>query len=58
VTFADIKASDYNLDFANPNPDDDLAHRPPQELIKELIAAEHQILDVLSGLEQGLDSSL
>jgi type I restriction enzyme M protein len=54
VPVADIKASDYNLDLINPNPDDDLAHRPPQELIKELIATKQQILDLLSSLESDM----
>ena len=54
VPVADLKESEYDLDLTNPNPGDDLAHRSPQDLIKELIATEHQILDLLSSLELGL----
>ena len=41
---ADIEASGCNLDLKNPNRADDLAHRPPAELIAELIATEEEIL--------------
>jgi hypothetical protein len=34
----------YNLDLHNPNRPDDLAHRPPAELIAELIDTEHEVL--------------
>ena len=55
VPIEDIKNSGYNLDLANPTGGDDLAHLPPQELIKDLIATEHQILNLLSGLEDELN---
>ncbi|MFE7421021.1 N-6 DNA methylase [Rhodococcus sp. NPDC057529] len=48
---ADIAANGYNLDMHNPNRPDDLAHRPPRELLSELIATERQILDLLEGLK-------
>lgn len=54
ASIADIKESDYNLDLANPNPGNALADRPPQELIKELISTEQQILDLLYGLGSDL----
>jgi type I restriction enzyme M protein len=54
IPIENIKAAGYNLDLANPNADDDLAHRTPVDLIRELIATEHQILDLLSGIEEEL----
>ncbi len=49
VSVADIK--NYNLDLHNPNRPDDLAHRPPTELIAELIDTEKQILGLLEQLQ-------
>ena len=51
VPAADIEASGFNLDLKNPHRPDDLAHRPPEELIAELIATEREILDLLGELE-------
>lgn len=52
VPIADIEANDgYNLDLRNPNRGDDLAHRPPGELLAELIATEHSILALLEKLQ-------
>ena len=44
VPIADIEADGYNLDLRNPNRPDDLAHRPPAELLAELIETERAIL--------------
>lgn len=49
VPVADVK--NFNLDLNNPNRPDDLAHRPPAELIAELIDAERRILSLLEQLE-------
>ena len=51
VSIADIEANGYNLDLRNPNRADDLAHRPPAELLAELVAIERPILDKLEELE-------
>lgn len=48
---AGLAATDYNLDLHNPNRPDDLAHRPPAELISELITTEQEILSLLRELE-------
>lgn len=56
VSIADIQANNYNLDLANPNAGDDLAHSPPEELIKDLITTEREILDLLSDLERLADA--
>lgn len=55
VSIADIKASSYNLDLSNPHVSDDLAHRPPQELIAEMIKTEREMLDLLSELQKELE---
>ncbi len=51
VPIGDIEDNDYNLDLRNPNLPDDLAHRPPSELLAELIEAEREILDILGELQ-------
>ena len=52
VPVADLEATDFNLDRRNPNRPDDLSHRPPDELIAELIATEREILSLLEELER------
>jgi type I restriction enzyme M protein len=52
VPAADLAATDFNLDLRNPNRPDDLAHRPPGDLIAELIATEREILGLLQELER------
>lgn len=52
VAAADVRAADYNLDLRNPNRPDDLAHRPPGELIAELIDTERELLSVLEQLQR------
>jgi len=58
VPVGDLIDSAYNLDLRNPHGGDDLAHRPPAELIGELIAAEKDILALLEEirLDMGQDS--
>ena len=50
VPAADVAAKDYNLDLHNPTRPDDLAHRPPRELLAELIETEQEILELLVNL--------
>lgn len=50
VPFADIEANGFNLDLHNPNRPDDLAHRPPADLLNELVDTEREILALLEGL--------
>jgi type I restriction enzyme M protein len=52
VGLADLQTTEFNLDLRNPNRPDDLAHRPPDELIAELIATEREILGLLEDLER------
>lgn len=51
VPIADLEANGFNLDLRNPNRPDDLAHRPPAELLADLIATERDILRSLEDLE-------
>lgn len=52
VPIADIEVNDeYNLDLRNPNRANDLAHRPPAELLAELIETERSILKLLNKLQ-------
>ena len=52
VPIADIEASGFNLDLRNPQRPDDLAHRPPDELLTELIETEREILGLLEELRR------
>lgn len=51
VDIAAIAESEWNLDLKNPNRPDELAHRPPGELLAELIATETEITRLLKELE-------
>lgn len=53
VPIADIEINDeYNLDLRNPSRADDLAHRPPSELLAELVETERSILALLETLQR------
>lgn len=52
VPISDLESTDFNLDLRNPNRPDDLAHRPPAELIVEMISMEREILGLLQDLER------
>ncbi len=51
VDASDVAANGYNLDLRNPNRPDDLSHRPPAELLAELVDTEREILALLEKLE-------
>jgi type I restriction enzyme M protein len=51
VAATDVAANDYNLDLRNPNRPDDLSHRPPAQLLAELVTTERAILKLLESLE-------
>lgn len=55
VPIDQIVDDDFNLDLRNPNGGDELAHRPPQELVKELIETELEVLAVLEQLSASLE---
>lgn len=52
VATKDIVDSGYSLDLRNPNRPDDLTHRPPAELVAELIETERELLGVLEELQR------
>ncbi|GAA4187856.1 HsdM family class I SAM-dependent methyltransferase [Microbispora amethystogenes] len=54
VPIADIAANGLNFDLTNPHQGDDLAHRPPHELLAELIKTEKEILHLLEDLAKDL----
>lgn len=56
VPVADLEASGFNLDLRNPNRPDDLAHRPPAELLAELVETEREILTLLEGLRAEIEA--
>jgi type I restriction enzyme M protein len=47
VPIAQLKENGYNLDLRNPHAANGLAHRPPAELVADIIAAERNILGLL-----------
>ena len=47
-----LEETDFNLDLRNPRRREELAHRPPDELIAELIETEREILGLLQDLEE------
>jgi type I restriction enzyme M protein len=54
VPVAEIEENDFNLDRRNPHRGDDLSHRPPTELIAELIDTEREIQHLLQQLHTDL----
>jgi type I restriction enzyme M protein len=55
VSLADIEASEFNLDRRNPS-NEDLAHRPPEELLSELIETEREIGRLLDEIRMSITS--
>jgi len=56
VAVADVVAEGYDLDQRNPNRPDDLTHRPPAELVAELIETEREILLLLEQLKRDIQA--
>jgi type I restriction enzyme M protein len=54
VPIAQIETENYNLDLHNPHRLDDLTHRPPAELVTELMETEEEIMRILCEIEEGL----
>lgn len=55
VPTKEIIDDSYNIDLRNPHRPDDLAHKPPAELVKELIETEEELLVVLRDLEREIE---
>lgn len=53
VPIGEIEADGFNLDLKNPNRED-LAHRPPEELVTELIQTEQEIMRLLDEIRSEL----
>lgn len=51
VSADDVAKGGYNLDLHNPHRGNDLEHRPPAELISELLDIEKELLSTLEGLQ-------
>ncbi|RCG32096.1 SAM-dependent DNA methyltransferase [Sphaerisporangium album] len=54
VPISDIIRAGYNLDLSNPTVSNDLAHRPPAELLADLLTTERGILNLLESLQRDL----
>jgi len=57
VPIADLEATEFNLDLQNPHGAEDLAHRPPAELVAELIETEREILNLLEDLQREMGTA-
>jgi type I restriction enzyme M protein len=55
VPVAQVIENDYNLDIKNPSSQDALVHRPPEELVQAILKKEHQILTLMSRIQQALE---
>lgn len=51
VPIGEIEAEEFNLDRRNPHREADLAHRPPHELVAELVEQEKEMLRLLEEIE-------
>ena len=51
VSLADLEESNFNLDRKNPNRLGDLAHRPPAELVDEILGIESEIISLLEEVQ-------
>ncbi len=51
IPIADIETNGWNLDRRNPRRPAELAHRPPEDLVAEMIKSENEILDLLREVE-------
>lgn len=56
VPVADVEANGFNLDLKNPSRADALAHRPPEELLAELVSTEQEILALLQKLQAEMEA--
>ncbi len=54
VPLSDIEKDNFNLDRKNRNRSDDLAHRPPAELVAELLTTEQEITQLLHEIRSEL----
>jgi type I restriction enzyme M protein len=50
----EISEGAFNLDLRNPRAGDELAHRPPVDLIADLISIEHSVLAILTDIQAEL----
>lgn len=57
VDVSGVADANWNLDLKNPNRPDELTHRPPAELIAELMATEREIMGFLEELESEFGST-
>jgi type I restriction enzyme M protein len=53
-----ISEGAFNLDLRNPHGGDELAHRPPTDLIADLISIEHNVLAILTDIQAELKAGL
>ncbi len=55
VPVSELIDNGFNLDLRNPNAANDLAHRPPAELIADIITAEKEILGLLVEISEEIE---
>jgi type I restriction enzyme M protein len=57
VPVKQIVENNYNLDIKNPNSQQALAHRPPEELVEAILAKEHRIAEIMAVLKATLEKA-
>ncbi len=57
VPVGEIESNNWNLDRRNPRAPEDLAHRPPADLVRDLMATEREIGELLEKIRAELGST-
>lgn len=52
VSIKEIEARNFNLDFKNPNGKEDLAHKNPEELVREIGGKEKKISNIMAEIHK------
>lgn len=54
VSAAELLSSGCNLDRKNPRAKEDIAHRPPEELVASILEKEKQIIEIVGRIQEML----
>ncbi len=52
VKAAGVAENNYNLDIKNPNGREDYEHRPPGQLVEDIVQKEQRILEIMAEIRQ------
>ena len=54
MSAAELLSSGCNLDRKNPRAKEDIAHRPPEELVASILEKEKQIIEIVGRIQEML----